>query len=1031
MKKRASLMMLIGVLSLYSCTQLPQPVVQPSQVICAHDACTLIISTNVAEAVLVVKNQDDVTVYQGAAGRVTLTDVGQYTIVAQAVAGYQSPKIQTIRLTETQKTAKVHLEYLKQPVTGKIEITSPSEEAEVQAGNLKVTFQAMGVQKVQCHLAGKSVSATNGACVVNIPDEAGTHTIEVKGVGQQGQNVADRVNVKVKAVVQPNTKLGFHDQQRILETIGTDYDHPAFERGAWRLLPHQRDGATYKDLAYVRGRVWVDAIDQEVQPDRIQVWLSDTANAKAGAYLYDGPPKAKAFELNTDWYGGQQGQVMYLVSRMSKQGQSDVTTSFPFVIDNSAPQIPNVGLVSAGGPKDRYIPELRGIRDFNWARGAIENQLYNTDLVDLGGPVPAGLDRMTYYYVPAAQHPKIPLQNHPDRISKIKAAARTFRRVESAGTGGQYAATYDSVAEKDLEGATYYIYAVVTDQLGNESASSVFEKISFDNHAPSVRASIRDVSPLPFASCAAHQYISDWFRYDQAGAKDIGVGFADVGRGESSGNVINLDQMSTKLVGTAGKNHLVHEIMPVNINAYYDSNLFSDGPLPIHARVYDLLGNIADEQLGKVLIDNIDPVIDFKSPAVGETLKAGQSYSVNTNITEKGAGLDQSRTFLMWNDYVHNQGRTRQNGFIGAPVAFAHGHAAAWKALATADDQRVGLLNLAVDCAGNAAMSRRMVNVTSETEVQPQRLPVLGRWDVYHYSKNPQYVLPKQGKLHNFEADDQQLDLLGEGSGLFLADMVVAGTNSRSGGKINTVSYHRELLWESWQSIVKYLTGQTPAGQDATSGSHAVSYQNRDLDPTIQRRGAVLAKNRALNWVNITDTSKAMVSGSQKSSFVTPLFNSWETASSSQYYRVKGQFRHDEHGTQGIHALVTDTEGMYSAVRDEEYAPSVQNMISAATLATTHQAGDILYLDFSVATPVPLIANAKRGGFALQVSGDGVNFTDMPVTWNVSALPSGTNMVRATYQANPHHKWIRMRLQEKIGVWPVVYDGQVLKLDVK
>lgn len=1031
MKKRASFIALIGVLSLCSCVQLPQPVVPSEAAVCAHDACTLIMSANVAEAVLVVKNQDDVTVYQGPAKRVPLTDVGQYTIVAQAMAGYQSPKMQVVQLTEAQKTAKVYLEYLKQPATGQITITSPLEGAEVQPGDLEMTFQTADVQDIQCFGAGKSVKAMRGTCVVNIPNEVGTHTIEVKGVNRQGQNVAKRVNVKVKAVVQPNIQLGFHHQQRILETIGTDYDHPNFKRGAWRLLPQRVNGTSYKDIAYVRGQVWVDAIDQEVQPDRIQVWLSDTANADAGAYLYDGPPKAKAFELNTAWYSGQQGQVKYLVSRMSKQGQSDITTSFPFVIDNSAPQIPDVGLISAGGPKDRYIPELRGIRDFNWARGTIENQLYNTDLVDLGGPIPAGLDRITYYYVPAAEHAAIPLQNHPDRISKIKAAARTLRRVESAGTGGLYAATYDSVAAKDLEGATYYIYAVVTDQLGNESASSVFEKISFDNHAPSVRASIRDVSPLPFASCDANQYISDWFLYDQAKAKDRGIGFADIGRGESSGSVLNLNQMSIKLVGTAGKNHLVHEITPVNINAYYDSNLFSDGPLPIHARVYDLLGNTADEQLGQVLIDNIDPVIDFKAPAVGATLKAGQSYSVNTNITEKGAGLDQSRTFLMWNDYVHNQGRTRQNGFIGAPVAFAHGHAAAWTALAAADDQRVGLLNLAVDCAGNAAMSRRMVNVTSETEVQPQRLPVLGRWDVYHYNKNPRYVMPKQGKLHNFEADDQQLDLLGEGNGLFLADMVVAETNSRTKGKINTVSYHRELLWESWQSIVKYLTGQTPAGQNATTGPHAVSYQNRNLDPTIQRWGAVLAKNRALNWVNITDTSKAMVAGSKKSFFVTPLFNSWQTASSSQYYRVKGQFRHDEHGTQGIHALVTDTEGMYSAVRDEEYVPSVQNMISAATLATTHQVGDILYLDFSVATPVPLIANAKHGGFTLQVSGDGVNFTDMPVKWSVLALPSGTNMVRATYQANPRHKWIRMRLQENVGGWPVVYDGQALKLDIR
>lgn len=877
---------------------------------------------------------------------------------------------------------------------GSIQITSPKNNAVVQSGAVQVAFTSKDVKDIKCSVTGhgQSVAASGNSCTVTIPKGAGSYTIEVAGVGSKdGKNVSSTVSVVVKAVAQPNVKPGFINKQKILESTGagTNYDRPELAEGAWRMLPHQFDAIKEPNIAYVRGEVGVVAVSDRAE--RVQIWVSDTANAPAAGYLYDGKPQAAdkvVATFNSRSYDGKQGQVMYLVSRTTTNGKS-VTEAFPFIIDNSGPDAPKVD-INAATSKDKYIAQLRGVQDLNWARGTVANRLSN-NIVDepQGGKMPAGLDRVTYYYVPAEKNAAIPGWKQSDRIAKIKANAGKKRVAEYAGKGNQYIVNYDSVAEKDVEGATYYVYVVATDQLGNESDGQVFSKISFDNHAPTVDAGIRDVSPLPFASTDATKYISDWFRFDYAQAIDKGVGFNEGKRN----NVVSLENISVDLVGSTNANNLVPVIAPANLMAKYDSNLVSDGPIKLNARVSDILGNTIDRKdIGDFLIDNVDPDLGFNAPDSGATLNAGQKYSVSTRVTENGAGLDKDRSALLWNDYTGNS-RSRKNGYMGSPVQFATGLNGGWDALIPSSaDGSVSLVGLAVDKAGNATLARRTVKVTSNLKVSAANQPKLGKWDVYQYKNlsGRNLRLPSQGKLHVFNGNDKKVDLLGK-VGRFNAQMVESDTGSRAGGLISGVSYNRELLWESWKSVVNYMTGQNPNGSKAN-----VSYKKHDLDPTIKHRGVALASDRALNWIKITDENTA------------PVFNGWGNSKASGFYEVKGaQFGHHEHGTEAIHGIVTDSKGMYSAVEEVEEAYSVRNMTSAGAMATK-----VGVWDYTIATRDALNANVAVKGYALQTSTDGKNFNDVSATFDLSTIKPGTTEVRASYKPSAADKYLRLRVSK-------------------
>ncbi|SMB90464.1 hypothetical protein [Deinococcus hopiensis] len=1029
MNRNLALLALTGVLTLAACSgggSTP-----------AADACATANTCSVTVNLSGVSSaQFDVTV-NGTTTRQTLTNgqklpvsnTGTVTLSPVAQTGFTTPSAQSTTISSTNLTPTLSFAYTAvvtnpNPNPGNtgatIAITSPANGDAPAAGNTLVKFNTTGaLTNITCSVNGgaavnATVGSTGGFCV--LPLTAGPATITVSGTDSNGKTVSSNVVVTVPATGGSTVNItpGFNPGQQItaVNNGSVNYADPAFANGAWRIIPQQIDATGITPVYYVRGTVGIDVGPSTAT--RVELFVSNTSNGPARFYLYDGAPKANAVQFDSNVLNGDQGLVRYLVTRTYLAGQPVQTSSFPFIVDNTAPQPADPELDSAGGTNDRFIADLRGVKDLNFARGTVINYLSNTDLRDREGPLPSGIDRVTYYYVPATNNSKIPaLPNSLNRVAAIKANATKTRVAEDAGANGKYQVSYDSVAEKEAEGATYYIYAVITDQLGNEVDSTYFQKISFDNVAPRVGAGLRDTSALPFASCDPQQYISDWFAFSQT-ASDGGVGFVAASEGSSVNNSVSLDAIAVPLTGVVGLNGIVSTIN--GVGGEYDSNLIADGRYQVNARVADLLGNTVDpKDLQQVTIDNTDPAVNFVSPAPGELVASGTQVRANTQLTETGAGIDPSRTVLMWNDFT-DPSRTRTNGYVGGPVEFAKGNNALWRALAPNDTTgNVHLQQLAVDCAGNASIGTRTVQVKPTAQVNSAHLPTFGKWDVYQYEATPNYTQPVQAILHRFNGDDNFIDLTGSAQGLFTADVALPNTTTRagSGSQIDEVNFYRKISNTSWDQIVAYLTGQFP---DGTTNA-TINYAAMTLDPSIRRQGQRLANERQLQWVGITDET-FLQSGADTA---TPLLNIVPTQTSSNFYRMTANYKNLEHGVSGIYSIVTDTFGMYSYTADFESSYSVRNTTAASTLAATFAAGDVVNLDFAFGSKQDLIAKAAGAGYHLQGSVDGVNFVDLDAltTWTPANVAAGTSTLRVSYSvpAAPKYRTFRVRLSSGVDVF--------------
>ncbi|WP_135229161.1 Ig-like domain-containing protein [Deinococcus fonticola] len=1047
MKKNVALMALTGILTLASCTQTDpadktNPVVNltanPTSL--AKEGGTTTLTASASDNVAVTKVEfyrdgakigEDTTspfTYVDTLAANATTSTKSYSYTAKAFdAAANSATSSAVAVTVAATTGG------PPPITEgegySLAITSPTPGQTVTGNSVQLTYTYSGLTDLQCGVDGSLKAPTNpgsasGACTVDLSGVAnGPVKLVVTGKDSKGTVRTAFVTV-TKAVTNPTPNItpAFNPEQQITDTAGTngvDYTKPAFAQGAWRIIPQQIDDSGYTPVVYARGKVWVDAGPSSAS--RVELWVSNTSNGPARLYLYDGAPKSKAVMFDTNQLNGDQGKVLYLVTR-TYSGSSVKTSSFAFIVDNSAAEPADPEIDKGTGTNDRFIRDLRGVKDANWARGTIINYISNNDLKDMAGPLPSGVDRVTFYYVPKSKYNLInALPNTLGRVAQIKSNATKSRAVEAAGPDGKWLTTYDSVAEKDVEGATYYIYAVITDQLGNEVDSTYFQKVSFDNFAPAVSANLRDTSPYPYASCAPTKYISDWFKFDVQGASDKGVGFVAVDETLAPNNVISLDGVSVTLTGPV-VNGVVPTIVGPAANEY-DSNLVSDGNYKLNARVSDLLGNTVDQQIGDFVIDNTDPAVNFVSPLPGQTMTSGDQVRVNAQVTETGAGVDPNRTVMMWNDYANNAPsvvRTRANGYIGAPVEFAKGSDALWRAMAPDNfNQNVDLVNLVVDCAGNATIGTRTVNVNPRVPVSAAKLPLLGQWDTYKYGSVPVYTLPTQTVLHNFFGDDGIVDFTGGVDGLFTADIAVNGTSTRagSGSNIDTVVFHRQYLTESWNNIVAWQTGKFPDGTPS-----GYTYASKMLDPTIQRQGNALAATRGLQWVGKTDAAAG----------ATPLFNMVPTQTSANFYRMTGNYKDLEHGVSGVTGLVTDTFGMYSYTIEEEYGYSVKNTTNATTLAGSYTAGiSTVKLDFSVATYMPLTEEAAVSGYHLQGSTNGTSFVDLDpyTTWDKASIPAGTSDLRVTYSVPETPKYTYFRLKLSSGA--DVFYSQVFTLNVQ
>ena len=982
-----------------------------------------------------------------------------------------------------------------------INVTSPANGATVDPAATQVAFNtSAALNNVKCTVDGVDVTATvsgnAGVCTVNLTGKTGLVAIKVSGTDANGKTAVGGTNVNIKTTPAVTITSPFKaDQEIVPDASGkVNYDDAKFTNGAWRVLPQQIDSTSFKPVIYVRDVVGIDTT-LPAGATRQEIWVSTTSDGPARLYLYDsqtGGTNAANVTLDSNLL--DQGVLMYIVKRVYTASGS-TTTSYPFIVDNSPTQSADPA-ISKGAVNSNLITNLGGTRDNNWARGTLNIYTSNTDLADKLGALPSGLDKITYYFVPAVDNNKItalPQSSDPQnpdvlqsRIAAIKKYATKKRVSEDKSSTGKWQTSYDSVAEGDTNpaGNIYYIYAVTTDQIGNEIDSTLFQKITFDNVGPSGASGLKDVSELPFASCDANKYISDWFQFSGS-ISDGGVGF---GQNPGANASINLGTLNIPLNWDGAKG--------LYNSAIFDSNRIADGTYTTTTNLTDLLGNPGTFTNSTVIIDNTDPAVNWVSPAAGQLITSGTNVQVSTNIdTDSGAPLDTTRTRLFWNDYrpgtyrpgtyaggtypveQANSTRTRALGYVGAPVEFANGKTtissrgsrATWTALSPNAQQLVNpalpeanhnmnLVQLAVDCAGNASIATRTVNVNPNPTIKPaplatqpgnpnlvdgmwhqDNLPTFGRWDVYANNQNPIYNTPVQQTLHRFSGTDSIYDISTASSqnpdGLFTADIAVNGTSSRagSGAAIDEVNFYRQLDQNSWRQIVAWQTGKNldgspiaiQPGSPSLDSNYFYTTTGLRVDPTLYHNSgygkedaaqkSTLAAERGVEWLGQVDISTftdpvlgAGGEGGVSSGFAAPWFNIEKTATSSAFYRLTANFKSQEHGASGLGAVVTDTLGLYSYTADRELSFTARNSTPADVLSKAHTAATSIPLQFTIGSWEKLTADAATNGYVLQglVPGTANTWVDItatsynPVTWSPTSVAAGTSVISAVYKVN-------------------------------
>ncbi|MBB6097446.1 hypothetical protein HNR42_000863 [Deinobacterium chartae] len=933
------------------------------------------------------------------------------------------------------------------PVNPGISIISPGNGQTVTTNAVVISYRLEGgVTDVVCGIDGGTLtpvtsSGTEGTCAVEFGDRAnGPVTLVVQGK-KGDQTITSKVQINLNRTT--SVRGGTINFAPKVDPANFD----ATATGGYRLIPQllteaQGGEGRYEPITYLKGKVNM-TFGAAAGATSIEVFVGNSTQAEnlefgAMERIHQGPVNS-TFQFDTTKYDGKQGQVLWFVTRASYAGDQMATNAVPFIIDNTGAQAADHAFVGVTeGNKGLVKYNVGQTEDNNWARGLIELYTENVDLDDQAGPLPSGVESIAYYFVPAANQAKIP--EFGDRVAAIKAnaAADKTKRVNASGTENRYAAQYDS--KNEPEGATYYIYSVIRDQMGNETASTYFERVSFDNVGPTAVASLLDDSVFPFASCRPNEVISDWFQIEEASAVDGGVGFAQfagIPPLPNANNVISVGSLSSPLINF-DPNNITEDGRLIRVSALglgvpqaVDSNTIGDGSHDIRYNGTDLLGNPAQVTvLGQVQIDNTDPEANFSSPAPGQVVSSGSQVNVNVNVVEEGSGLDLARTALLWNDHTTTDGsRSRAEGFVGAPVEFAKGTSGLWRAmLPTAGGNRnMNLHQLAVDCAGNATLAGRTVTVDPHPSLDPtpfnNRVPLFGAWDVYAYNGPSDYVTPTQYDRHRFDTISST-PIAGDPEGRFNAELSVLGTTTRagSGAQINSVGFYRQLDPNAWAQIVAYLTNRT-----LTGGNAGYSYPDRELDPTIFAKGQNLANGRALQWVGIVDASGA---GNDRPA--TPWLNLKATETSSNFYRVNTSYKNLEHGVAAVGALVTDTFGMYSYTEEAETLATIKNLVSPEILAGPYTAGDTIALDFSVNAPTFLSESTDSdvaNTYTLQGQTAGSNvWVDLNADFQPDNTVPGTNLVTAFYTYGAT-KYTKLRLI--VNVTGDKFAGETLNVTVQ
>lgn len=636
--------------------------------------------------------------------------------------------------------------------------------------------------------------------MVTVPESLanGASVLKVTATDSKGRSnsteVAVTINRADSVAITPGPQLTLDTEGRVV--LG--------QSNGVRVLTQQVGGVS-REYTYARGVIQITAeprlrtTGQSVS--RVEFWVAETPSSPAIDYIGDDTAAPYQATFDTARALSQEGSLLYLVARVTRNNGSSYTEYTPIVIDNQGPQSPDPSVSGAtGAANSNFLTGVcadsdSGKPDNNWARGVVRHRLSNTELVDepsiLPNLNPSGIESVTYYYLSTSKELSVPKPNNPARPSYIRSNATASARVQFAGSTNDYRIDVNSV--NNLPDGSYILFAVMNDQLGNETASNFSFRLSIDNTAPVPFGSIHDQSSLPFL--ATEGYVSDYFSYT-ATAVDAGVGFPHPEVQPAGSSVFG--NAETPMVpvengcGPTANGRVIYGAPVVT-----DSNYFADGPSNLAIRARDILGNtLADTVVDTAIVDNTDPEIDIINPMPGQTFAAGDLVNMQTTSADATSGILTIKLF--WNDFVPDwqgisgtgfnntqrlpaAGRKTPDagnedlwpyterlrlgnggpGFIASPVQFAEGDQGYWTALyprgfalpldwtnsngepkvINSPTEPMRLHAWAIDKAGNVRMLSRRINVTESGSLDEDGnlLPLMGNFDVYKVGSQTNY----------------------------------------------------------------------------------------------------------------------------------------------------------------------------------------------------------------------------------------------------------------------------------------------------
>ncbi|RJF72820.1 hypothetical protein D3875_15985 [Deinococcus cavernae] len=1083
MKKNVALMALTGILTLASCSQGPDTTDKTNPAVTlsanptslAKEGGTTTLTANASDNVAVTKVEfyrdgakigEDTTspftyVDTLAANATTSTKSYSYTAKAfDAAANSATSSAVAVTVAATNSTPD---NPSNGDATYNLSITSPTSGSTVTSNNVQLQYTFSGLTDLQCGVEGKLAApsnpgSTSGACNIDLTGIAnGPVKLVVTGKDSKGtvRTAFVTVTKAVNAPV-PNTDVTFGP---IMTTDANGYvDYSKYRLGGVRTI-NQGNNPPSPDplpgngnLMYVKGNVDVK-FNAPAGATRVEAWVHGTIDgSRTGAlkYLYDGAPGA-TYKWNTTELNGQQSRVLYLVVRTYGADGQQTLRSYPFVVDNTGPQAADPDLEGATDPGSRFLRDFGGPNQ-NWAKGKIQVFTSNTNLTDLvynvptGQILPAGVDYVNYYFVPVSQLSRITTIQGQQRVLDIinNSKFNTGRIEDAQGTGSKrdFRTIVDSTdGSKD---GRYAVFAVTVDEMGNESASTTYENIGFDNIGPSAQTvSLYDSSPLPFPSADPQLYISDWFRISGA-ISDSGVGFNSSffvnGTVNLCGNVYPAARFFVNPPGGISTPVSTIDFSEVEL----DSNVVvpADGECEVTFSGPDALGNIKTFTGQKVIFDNTDPVNNIQQPLEGKTFNAGTTVNFEANISDVTSQINPRFTKTFWNDYVVPAEanpigatavpRTRANGFIAAPVEFRTdpigstgnpvfatslngGWFALYPGLLDQDEENAArpmqLHSLAVDCAGNATVQNRRVMIAP---VSNSNLPKVGDFDAYYRNTAPQYKpVPADNATHVYTTEllsvfDTQRDInidMANNSGIS-GGANSTGTYSRAGSTIESVNFFRQLDVAAWNDMVYW---QTHAYMGDWTGGSAMDPNG---DPTLKvRAGSDLATRRNA-WKYLTEN----IDGGQRVAPTAPWWLAGDTETSSAIHRtttgLRGEFAFA--GASALAGLVSDNVGNYRAAAEGVVSITTVNTTAQSVLDKTYGAGDeVDRFQFVVTTPIALTASSTISGniYALQARVGTGAWVTIPLSYSNSVggvvfttdggenapLTPGINNVQANY----------------------------------